>query len=271
MKILFLENHALFADTVVEQFLCTHDVCVVPSVNAGLAALERMPADVVLVDYDLEDGKGDELVRRLRASAVGVPVVAVSAHEEGNEALLDAGADAVCRKKEFRRIEEAIESARSSFAETLSRLQLDPPRTGSMLVRLLFGAEHVDIHASHTPRDSLGDLASALLTVAQSPSIGTATFNLEPEIIDLSLEADGDDLRIDVNRCSDHRRLDRGARLVFRRTARKQRTLITFLRAFRDLRRRCPPAEYEREWGHPFPDRAVDALQRLLARGSAGV
>jgi DNA-binding response OmpR family regulator len=64
--------------------------------------------DLLLVDYDLDDGKGEELVRELREAGSEIRIVGVSAREEGNVALLQAGADAICSKMEFNRIEELI-------------------------------------------------------------------------------------------------------------------------------------------------------------------
>ena len=104
MHILFVENHGVFARTVVEEFLSDHEVVVVPSVLDVLEAFRRFTFDVVLVDYDLDDCKGDVFVRRLRDSGARLPIVAVSARDDGNDALLAAGANVVCHKGAFRRI-----------------------------------------------------------------------------------------------------------------------------------------------------------------------
>ena len=64
--------------------------------------------DLLLVDYDLDDGKGEELVRELRDAGNKIHIVGVSAREEGNVALLQAGADVICSKMEFNRIQELI-------------------------------------------------------------------------------------------------------------------------------------------------------------------
>lgn len=115
MKILLVENHAIFAATVVEQFLRPHDVTVVPSVAAGLKAVGTVQFDAVLVDYDLDDGKGDQLVRAIRGAGFDAPIIAVSARDEGNLAMIDAGADAACPKRGFAEIEHAIRSARDVY------------------------------------------------------------------------------------------------------------------------------------------------------------
>ncbi len=68
----------------------------VASGNAGLEAIERCPPDVVLLDMMLPDLDGVEVVRRLRASGVNVPVVLCSgdldaARERGLEPGLVEG------------------------------------------------------------------------------------------------------------------------------------------------------------------------------------
>jgi DNA-binding NarL/FixJ family response regulator len=108
MKILYLENHAIFARQVISQFLKTHAVTVVPTLAAAREGLASETFDLVLSDYDLDDGKGDDFVRECRVTHPDLPIVAVSSHEAGNAALMRAGASAVCSKMEFQRIEEVI-------------------------------------------------------------------------------------------------------------------------------------------------------------------
>ena len=68
VNILYLENHAVFAEQVSRQFLSAHRVTVVPSLSAGRSALASGSYDLVLSDYDLDDGKGEEFVRECRAT-----------------------------------------------------------------------------------------------------------------------------------------------------------------------------------------------------------
>jgi DNA-binding NarL/FixJ family response regulator len=63
--------------------------------------LAEQPFDVVLLDYDLDDGKGTDLIEWIKQQSPRPAVVAVSAHQYGNDALLAAGADAVCSKGRF--------------------------------------------------------------------------------------------------------------------------------------------------------------------------
>ena len=108
MNILYLENHAVFAKQVTQQFLAQHAVTVVPSLAEARAAFLSRSFDLILSDYDLDDGKGEEFVRECRAGYSKIPIVAVSSHDEGNTALLRAGASTVCSKMQFDRIQHVI-------------------------------------------------------------------------------------------------------------------------------------------------------------------
>jgi atypical dual specificity phosphatase len=110
MRILYVENHAVFAGNVISQFLSGHSVTVAPSLTGARRALDNGSFDILLVDYDLDDGKGDALVRELYASSKPMLAIGVSSHDEGNAALLRAGVVAVCSKMHFDRIQSIIDS-----------------------------------------------------------------------------------------------------------------------------------------------------------------
>jgi len=112
MRILFVDNHPEFTDVVTRAFLSKHDVVVVATIAGACGAAQASTFDVALVDYDLDDGKGDDFVRWVRAtSALRFPIIAVSAHADGNSALVRAGADHVCSKSEFSKIAALLDSA----------------------------------------------------------------------------------------------------------------------------------------------------------------
>ena len=104
MKILLVENHVVFADLVTRQFLAAHEVVAVPTLSAARSALLVAQFDAFLVDFDLDDGKGDVLVRELVAQKLPGRIIAISSHDAGNTALLRAGAHACCPKGRFREI-----------------------------------------------------------------------------------------------------------------------------------------------------------------------
>jgi len=77
MKILFVENHSIFASQVATQFLSVHQVTIVPSLSAARDIIKRTNYDLLLVDYDLDDGKGEEFVRELRDAGSAVRIIGV--------------------------------------------------------------------------------------------------------------------------------------------------------------------------------------------------
>ena len=103
MRLLWVENHAGFAHLAGRQFFAGHDLTVVPSLAQAREVLATGTFDAVLLDYDLDDGKGASLVEFLRQLPTVPAVVATSAHEDGNGFLLAAGADAACPKGGSRR------------------------------------------------------------------------------------------------------------------------------------------------------------------------
>jgi DNA-binding NtrC family response regulator len=88
---------------------------VVPSLAAARSSLASGGFDLVLSDYDFDDGKGEEFVRDCRAIHPLLPIIAVSSHEAGNTALIAAGASAVCSKMEFDRIQQVIRSVQETI------------------------------------------------------------------------------------------------------------------------------------------------------------
>jgi DNA-binding response OmpR family regulator len=111
MKILYVENHAVFAKQVTAQFLSTHEVTIVPSLLEARQFSSKEGVDLVLVDYDLDDGKGEELVLEIRNQFPSLAIIGVSSHDEGNQKMLKAGANAVCSKMDFENIGAIIARA----------------------------------------------------------------------------------------------------------------------------------------------------------------
>jgi DNA-binding response OmpR family regulator len=110
------------------QFLAAHDLTVVPSLAAARAALVAGRFDAVLLDYDLDDGKGAALVEFIRQLPDRVAVVAASSHADGNAALLAAGADAACPKTRFADIGAVLASVDWSQRQAEPAAAPDPAR-----------------------------------------------------------------------------------------------------------------------------------------------
>ena len=103
IKIMYIEDHEIFGKQVIQNILSDYDVNQVTSLTQAYAEWELNGASyqIILCDYDLPDGKGSEFIERIRVLGFRLPIVAVSSHERGNQALLKAGADAVCSKFEI--------------------------------------------------------------------------------------------------------------------------------------------------------------------------
>lgn len=99
MRILFVEDHEVFARTAAAELLGGHEVTFAPDLRRGAALLASGSFDVLLLDHDLPDGTGVELVAPARRA--GVEVIAASGLESNNAALLAAGAALACRKDRF--------------------------------------------------------------------------------------------------------------------------------------------------------------------------
>jgi CheY-like chemotaxis protein len=114
MRLLWVENHAVFARVAGRQFLAGHELTIVPTLALAREALAARTFDAVLLDYDLDDGKGADLIEVLRRLPAAPLVIATSAHEEGNRLLLAAGADAACPKVKFAEISAVLARAAES-------------------------------------------------------------------------------------------------------------------------------------------------------------
>lgn len=108
LRVLYVENHAEFAERVCEAYLVGSEVTICPSLALARESLVDGDFDLVLVDYDLDDGKGATFVRELKAVDYDAWIVGVSARPEGNEELAAAGADAICPKLEFARLSQVL-------------------------------------------------------------------------------------------------------------------------------------------------------------------
>lgn len=115
MKILYVENNLLFFNAVKKEFLSSYEIDNVMSVSEAKTAFTSNEYNLLLVDYDLDDSKGEEFVSFVRSQNQLIPIVAVSSHQEGNNAMLSVGATAVCEKLQFRKINDVIEQVCQSI------------------------------------------------------------------------------------------------------------------------------------------------------------
>ncbi len=108
MKILYVDDHTPFRAVVQRRFLAGHDVTGAENLAEARRRLAESDFDVLLLDYQLRDGLGEELIPE--AAAKSVKVIACSANAEQNERLVSAGAMGVISKNEFSKLAEKLES-----------------------------------------------------------------------------------------------------------------------------------------------------------------
>ncbi len=122
MRLLLTESHSVFAETVASELFAEDSVALVSSIaRARELTVGGEPFDALLVASALDDGLGTGLVRSLREEGFGGLVVAVSADDDQNLALVREGADVACNKLAFR-------SLRPVLNDLLCNVELDTER-----------------------------------------------------------------------------------------------------------------------------------------------
>lgn len=86
-----------------------YEVCAeAESPAEALEVIDRVLADVVVLDLALRDGRGEDLLHHLVAQRPDTKVVVFSSHIEDHDALLAAGAAAVVEKPDFPALEVVL-------------------------------------------------------------------------------------------------------------------------------------------------------------------
>lgn len=96
MRVLLIEDEPGLGAAMREHVAAAgHAVDWFPSLSAGEAALEAVPYDVLLLDLILPDGRGLDLLTRLRKKGNSTPVVIITARDQISDRIagLNAGAD----------------------------------------------------------------------------------------------------------------------------------------------------------------------------------
>lgn len=118
-----------------------YEVCAeAESPSEALEVIDRVHADVVVLDLALRDGRGEDLLRHLVAERPETKVVVFSSHVVDHDALLDAGATAVVEKPDFPALEVVLGdlvhggSLRQDLRRPVARAvpALDPPAALSL-------------------------------------------------------------------------------------------------------------------------------------------
>lgn len=112
LRVLYVEDAVGFRQEMVELHLATEEVTEVSTVRAAMIALTATSSvefDLALLDYELPDGTGADVIAELRRHSPRVLIVGVSADRLFNERLAAAGADRTMEKRTLRRLPDLLE------------------------------------------------------------------------------------------------------------------------------------------------------------------
>lgn len=131
-----------------------------------------------------------------------------------------------------------------------------------MSLRLEAGGRKFVAAVSHAPYDSLRELIEGLSALLEGRPSVVIRWNREPEEFDLVFEAEGDEVRLEIVRYPDHRRLSRKA--VFSARLSKLDLCRAFWRELRQLRMRKETDVFEQNWRRAFPEEELRRLTKAL-------
>jgi hypothetical protein len=146
------------------------------------------------------------------------------------------------------------------------RLDIEPPAHGWATVRLTAPGTALEFAASYTPRDSIGDLASAAAGLAAGVPEQVVTWNTEPAEYEFRFATAGGWTRLEVWQFPDHRRQKGHGKVGALVEGNAAAVALALWRALRRLQGAVPPEDFAAEWGHPFPIVVVVQLGELLRR-----
>lgn len=95
MRILLIEDEPLLGEAVATHLKKTHAVDWLQSLEDGSEAMHTVAYDLLLLDLNLPDGHGIELLESVRRSGQPLPVIVITARDQVRDRIagLNAGAD----------------------------------------------------------------------------------------------------------------------------------------------------------------------------------
>jgi DNA-binding response OmpR family regulator len=99
MKILFIEDNLEFQEHVIRVFLAEHEVASAYDGGSGIELFENMSFDLIILDYQMDQIHGPEVMQHIRGNFSDIPVIAMSMEDRLNDRLLALGADVALPKR----------------------------------------------------------------------------------------------------------------------------------------------------------------------------
>jgi hypothetical protein len=142
------------------------------------------------------------------------------------------------------------------------QMSIAEPKAGWSALRMAYGNEPaIELAFSYSPEDSIAALAEAADAVASGPCERIVVLREEPATVDIVLKRSSPDSTVTVTlvRYPDHRRHLPGDVIVSLEHPPLEFARAVW-RALRQLESCSAASDYEREWRHPFPARAISLL-----------
>ena len=146
IRILLVDDHSLFRDSLSRLLEAEPDFRVVATcatVGEALAAVDREPVDVVLLDYDLGDEQGLALLEQMKGRPSGVRILMVTAgmNDTGTLRAFETGASGIFLKH----------SPPGQLVEAIHKIMRGEMWLDSRAVRSLVAGVSVKADARNTP------------------------------------------------------------------------------------------------------------------------
>jgi DNA-binding NarL/FixJ family response regulator len=171
IRVAVVDDHPIVRDGIVANLQDAADIAVTGSAGSGaeaLALVQRERPDVVLLDLELPDRSGLDVILELKAALPEVRIVVFSAYggEERVAAALSRGADSYVLKG----------TPSDELLETIRSAVTDRPRLGADVAAQLLRSLHTPRRLRITPRESevLSLLAEGLSNKAIATRLNVA-------------------------------------------------------------------------------------------------
>lgn len=192
MRLLMIEDELDMASALTDA-LARHGIVIdhVTCLDDAREAVNLHPYDAILLDRQLPDGEGLQLIPELRAAGIDFPIIVLTAHNdhEGRIRGLDLGADDYIGKP------FVVEELMARLRAVLRR----PPRLSTDVIsvgRLSFDVAHMepllDDKPLALPRRELLVLAALIKRVGRTvtrDALANAVYNFDAEIQSNTLDA----------------------------------------------------------------------------------
>jgi hypothetical protein len=155
----------------------------------------------------------------------------------------------------------------SSAASSRLTVSFNSPQHGFMSMGLKVGEHEFVTAMAAAPHDSLADLLTSLLAIAQGERLSTVQWNAEPEQFDFNFTRIDQVVELAIARYPDRRRAVAAAKTVFNFKGSVADVCEPFLCTLENLLRDIETDEFDKNWLRAFPRERLAEVAKQV-RGS---